>query len=135
MHFYLIVNASKSGYNAGTGGTLLIQLETDDGSSAHNPSGVVLGSATIPNPSANFPEVALSSAPQLTAGNLYHLVFTNIDPNPTANYVSVDELYMYKPLSPMQPTWNSPMATSLNRGPYQQAQSRCRQARIPIMSG
>jgi hypothetical protein len=106
VHFYLIVNASKSGYNAGTGGTVLIRLETDDGSSAHNPSGVVLGSATIPNPSASFPEVALSPAPQLTAGNLYHLVFTNIDPNPTANYVSLDDLYMYSPLSPMQPSYS-----------------------------
>lgn len=104
LHFYLIVNASKSGYNAGTGGTLLIQLETDDGSSAHGPSGVVLGSATIPQPSAAFPVVSLSPAPQVVAGNLYHVVFTNIDPNPTANYVSVDELYMYSPLSPMQPS-------------------------------
>jgi len=105
LHFYLIVNSSKSGYNAGTGGTLLVQLETDDGSSAHNPSGVALGSATIAQPSASFPVVALSPAPQVVAGNLYHVVFTNLDPNPTANYVSVDDLYMYTPLTPMQPAF------------------------------
>ena len=111
--FYLIVNASKSGYNAGTGGTLSIQLETDDGSSAHNPSGVVLGSATIPQPSVTFPVVTLSSAPQVVAGNLYHVVFTNIDPNPTCNYVSVDELYMYNPLNPMQPLFSDTDWTTL----------------------
>jgi Putative Ig domain len=105
IRFYLIVNASKSGYNAGTGGTLLIQLETDDGSTSHNPSGLVLGSATIPNPSVTFPAVVLSPAPHLTAGNLYHVVFTNIDADPTANYVSVDDLYMAHPSTPMQPAF------------------------------
>jgi hypothetical protein len=85
LRFYLIVNASKPGYNAGTGGTLSIQLETDDGIRSHYPSGVVLGSATIPQPSMTFPVVTLSPAPQVIEGNLYHVVFANIDPNPTAN--------------------------------------------------
>lgn len=103
VHFYLIVDGSHAGYNAGTGGTLLIRLETDDGTTAHNPSGKVLGSYKIEHPSNPFPVISLSPAPKVESGQLYHLVFSNVDGNPTENYVSVDDLYMSHPLDPMQP--------------------------------
>ena len=46
VHFFLIVDSSRAGYNSGTGGTLKVQLETDDGSDAHEPSGTALGTYT-----------------------------------------------------------------------------------------
>jgi hypothetical protein len=103
VHFYVITSSSKSGYNAGTGGKLLVRLETDDGTTSHRPSGTSLGSYTIDDPKAGFPAIVLSPAPKLEAGQMYHLVFANTDPSPSTNYVSVDDLYMYHPLSPMQP--------------------------------
>ena len=103
VHFYMISSSAKSGYSAGNGGKVHVQLETDDGTSSHRPSGHVLGSYTISSPIGDFfPSVSLSPAPKLTAGVLYHLVFTNSGYDPSANYVSVDDLYMYHPLNPMQ---------------------------------
>lgn len=117
VHFYLIVNASKPGYNAGNGGMLRVQLETDDGTSNHGPSGTVLGSYTIASPSQPFPVISLSPTPTLKAGELYHLVFSNTASSPSSNYVSVDDLYMYHPLNPMQPlVSNLDCATLLRTG-------------------
>jgi hypothetical protein len=36
-------------------------------------------------------------------GRIYHIVFHNIDPQPTVNYASVDGLYVFSATSPMQP--------------------------------
>lgn len=118
VHFYLIVHGPHAGYNAGTGGTLKVQLETDDGGSAHQPSGNILGTYTIPQPQNPFPVISFSPAPKLQAGNFYHLVFSNIDPNPNANFVSVDNLYMEHPLNPMQPAFsNENVATLIEDSP------------------
>lgn len=114
VHFYLIVHGSHPGYNAGTGGTVKVELETDDGTTNHNPSGTVLGTYSIPQPNNPFPVISFSPAPKLTAGKLYHLVFSNTDPNPNENFVSVDDLYMASPLNPMQPAFsNENLATLL----------------------
>lgn len=114
IHFYLIVDGSHAGYNSGTGGTVKIQLETDDGSSAHQPSGTVLGTYSIPQPQNPFPVISFSPEPKLEAGTLYHLVFSNTDPNPDENFVSVDNLWMQNPLNPMQPSAsNENLATLL----------------------
>ena len=89
-------------YAGGTGGTLLIQLETDDGTSAHLPSGTVLASYSVTNPiqcnnGTSYPNCTnsqrlftLSPTVNLTSGTLYHIVFTDTDPSPTCNWVSVD---------------------------------------------
>jgi hypothetical protein len=117
VHFYLIVNGPHAGYNAGTGGTLKVQLETDDGSSDHSPSGDVLATSTISHPANPFPIIQFSPAPKLQAGTLYHLVFSNTDADPNANFVSVDDLYMHHPLDPMQPdSSNEDLATLLKEG-------------------
>ena len=110
VRFYLITSATKVGYNSGTGGTLSVRLETDDGTSYHRPSGTALGSYSIYHPSQSFPLISLSPAPRLNAGEFYNLVFANTDSNPSANYVSVDDLYMYHPyhpLNPMQPLFSN----------------------------
>jgi hypothetical protein len=115
VRFYVIATSTKAGYSAGNGGNLLVQLETDDGTSSHLPSGTSLGSYSISDPSAGFPTVTLSPAPKLEAGTLYHLVFTNTNSSPSSNYVSLDELYMYHPLSPMQPLFSNVDCATLTR--------------------
>lgn len=104
LHLFLITDGSHAGYDAGNHGELLIQLQTDDGSSAHNPSGTTLASYTINEPNNDFPILSLSSQPTLEEGTLYHIVFTNVGSNPTENYISLDELYMSPSLNPMQPS-------------------------------
>lgn len=117
VHFYLIVDGPHAGYNSGTGGTLKVQLETDDDSSDHGPSGNVLATCTIPHPSNPFPVIKFSPEPSLQAGKLYHLVFSNTDENPTENFVSIDNLYTHHPLNPMQPeSSNENMATLIKEG-------------------
>jgi hypothetical protein len=97
------------GYSAGTGGRIEVTLNADDGTPAHNPSTVVLASYIITNaltlrPSRYFPMLTFAAPPAIIAGQLYHIVCTNIDANPTSNYLSVDALYQQNPLTPGQPT-------------------------------
>lgn len=114
VRFYLIVETTKPGYWGGDGGKLLVQLQTDDGTSSHNPSGVALASYLIsspqagyPSPFASFRNINFSPQPYVQGGKLYHLVFTNVDSDPSVNYVSVDNLYMYHPLPQMQPLFTN----------------------------
>lgn len=108
VRFYIIPD--KAGYAGGTAGQLKVSIETDDGTTAHNPSGRVLASAEIANPLAvtgwqrYFPLVTFSTPPSLTAGDFYHVVFTNINASPSINFFSVDELYYRTATTPTQPT-------------------------------
>jgi len=113
VHFYLIVN--KTGYSGGNGGEVEVDLESDDGSPAHNPSGKVLATYTITNPQAGltgpdsgeygyFPTVTFASPAAVTQGQLYHLVFSNPSANPSVNFVSLDSLWLDLPSTPVQPT-------------------------------
>ena len=121
IRIYLI---DGSGYAGGTGGTLSITVQTDDGSALHAPSGTVLASTSYKpgNPGPNFPAISWSSPASLTAGQLYHIVFKNIDAHPTANFVSIDSLFSYgATLSPQQPRfadadWGQLMSTTGNGG-------------------
>ena len=126
VHFYLITDGPHPGYNAGTGGTLLIQLESDDGTEAHNPSGQVMGSYTITHPSQAFTVINFSPVPSLKAGDLYHLVFSNTDLDQADNFVSVDDLYTNAAPDPAQPTLSNTNFAALQKTPggqwYQLAQ-------------
>ena len=108
VRVYLIMD--HPGYSAGTGGKVLISLQTDDGTDAHNPSGTKLSSVLIPAPFAvaaparYFPLLSFSPAPQVLEGQLYHVVFENTDASPTVNYISVDALYQAARPRPSQPT-------------------------------
>ena len=115
VRFYLITDGPHAGYNAGTGGALLIQLETDDGTDSHNPSGQVMASYTITHPSQAFPDINFSPAPTIQQGNLYHLVFSNTDPNPAANYVSVDDIFTTSGPNPAQPTMSNTNFAALEK--------------------
>lgn len=98
---------SGSGYSDGSGGTLSISVQTDNGSASHAPSGTVLASTTIgpgnPISIGYLPLVSFSSPARLTAGRLYHLVFRNVDPSPTVNFVSVNALFTRAGTTPRQP--------------------------------
>jgi hypothetical protein len=105
---FFIWSFTKAGYQLGTGGTIQIQIQTDDGSTNHHPSGTALATMVYANPVnetvGGFPRLTFPTPPQLSAGQLYHVVFTNIDANPAANWVSLDDSCIFYPYSPMQPT-------------------------------
>jgi hypothetical protein len=108
VRVYLIPD--HTGYAAGTGGTIHVTLNSDDGTSSHHPTSTVLAThlitniLSLPSPSRYFYLVKFSSPPAITAGHLYHLVFKNVDKYPTVNYLSVDDLYHSVPTTPSQPT-------------------------------
>jgi len=91
-----------TGYSLGTGGKILIQVYPDDGSANHYPNfngsvlaegthtpGLVNGAFNTSVSRWNTPVTMTSYAP-LVAGQLYHVVYTNIDPRADINYISVD---------------------------------------------
>lgn len=110
-------NCTYSGYYAGgTGGKIVLQLETDNGSSSHLPSGKVLASHEITNPlecnngTSAYPNCTnsqrlyqFSTSVTLAAGTLYHLVVSNIDSNQSCNWTSTDNLYDAANTSNIQP--------------------------------
>lgn len=93
-------------YSGGTGGEMRVSIQGDR---AGLPSGTAIDSATYTpgNPGgawATFDAVTLSAP--VVRGTLYHVVFENIDPDPVANYISVNELFVYGPtLTPRQPAF------------------------------
>jgi hypothetical protein len=98
------------GYAGGTAGTTQVTLNTDDGTSSHNPTSTVLASYVMGNvlslssPARYFYTVQFSPAPALAAGQLYHMVFKSIDASPSVNFLSVDTLYQIVFPNPYQPT-------------------------------
>src|SRR5450759_5823621 len=65
----------------------------DDGSGF--PSATILATKDIVCPADGLQQYSFTSPPSLTKGEVYHLVHTNIDPNPTVNFVSVNSVYCY----------------------------------------
>ena len=85
--------ANDSGcYAAGNGGVIVIELQSDNGN--HQPSGTVLATATITHPADIFsfttfyPVIKMTA--NLTAGQYYHIVMRNTDPDPAHNWTSFD---------------------------------------------
>lgn len=87
------------GYGGGTGGTMRHTIEAD---SSGIPSGVALATKDVVGPVDDFQLYTFTSPATLTAGNYYHLVFTNVDPSPIVNFVSVDGVFN-RVFSPRQP--------------------------------
>ncbi len=100
-------------YSGGSGGAMRISLQSD---AAGKPSGAILSSVDyVPgNPAGDwehFDSVAFPSPPTVTAGKLYHLVFENTDTEPVANWISVNELYVFgDTLVPRQPAFDDDYA-------------------------
>jgi hypothetical protein len=96
-----------SGYSAGTGGSWVVSIQTDDGSANHYPSGNTIASMkTTTLGGGGFPLFSFASPAQLTAGEVYHVVLTNADANPNTNYVSANALSLETPTSPLQPKYS-----------------------------
>lgn len=102
----------NSGYCGGTGGSLAVTIQSDNGSGLA--SGTVLARTNLTNLSGsygtppggvtNWPVVTFATPATLAAGNLYHVVMWNTDPNPSANFVSIDAIYNNTPIqAPLQP--------------------------------
>ena len=134
IQVFFIWSQLKSGYAAGQGGTIRVDLLADDGTGSHLPTGPVLATLTCSSVlSANdyYPKLPFPYPASLTGGRIYHLVFTNIDPAPAANYVSLDSLWTDAQTSPMQPSLNDYGFATLMRagtGPW-----KLRQGFTPIL--
>lgn len=101
-----IVGPDRVGYGAGTGGSLLIEVREDDGTPEHVPSDVILASVGVEHPESGVHNVYEFPAPAtLEADRLYHVVFTNTDPDPGANFVSLDGLFVYEQQVVWQPAF------------------------------
>jgi len=96
IRIYII--KGKPGYSGGTGGSLQIDLRPDNGSTDHRPATETLASMTV-SPEDGFPRYAFPSPATVVAGQLYHVVFTNVDPSPTVNFVSVNALHVSPPIT------------------------------------
>ena len=125
-----IIGPTHPGYGAGTGGTWEVTVQTDDGTASHAPSGTVLATTSF-TPVDDFPVIAWSAPASLTAGQLYHVVFRNVDPDPTVNYASLDGIFMYQPTVPRQAAfsdvdWGQPLRSG--SGPWSD-----RANTVPIM--
>ena len=101
-----------SGYSAGNGGTIRVSIQAD---SSGKPSGTILSSLTFDpgNPGGNWEvwtRLAFANAAALTAGQLYHVVFDNVAPSPTSNYISLNILYYWGGSTPRQPTMSDDFA-------------------------
>ncbi len=94
MHWYVIGLAedTSGSYAKGTGGTVRTTIQTNN---AGNPSGVILATQDTVMLSVDGSNVTttFSAPPLLTAGTIYHIVRTNVDASPTANYVSEDATF------------------------------------------
>ena len=103
---YLITALSPPGYASGTGGTLVLQVRTDDGTINHFPTSTILASVSLPNAlnKPAFSPFTFSSPPSLSQGTIYHLVWSNSDGNPSQNYVSLDLVDGLTGPVPPQPT-------------------------------
>ena len=105
---YLIWSFKRQGYHAGTGGTLDVELQEDDGTPRHAPSGRVLARqvrrlALMATSDRYYPLLVFDRSPRLAAGKLYHLVFSNVDPDPEGNFVSLNALFLKTGAAPLQP--------------------------------
>ena len=93
---------SGAGYAAGNGGKISVRITADDGSSGHLPNltaaplgtgvyepGLVLGRHIF---SSFSDTVKLSALAPVRAGNLYHVVYENLAPNPSSDYIGVNHM-------------------------------------------
>jgi len=100
-------------YSGGNGGTIRVSIQTDNGGV---PSGIILASTTFSpgNPSGNWEVWPLETFPTsatLTAGQVYEIVFDNVDPAPNTNWISINALWTTGPVqTPRQPMFSDDYA-------------------------
>jgi len=76
----------NNSYSVGNGGLITIEIQEDDGTDGHEPTGVALARSApyipmdIDGGSTGYPVIELLSKAQLQAGKLYHIVYINSNP-------------------------------------------------------
>jgi hypothetical protein len=92
---YVITNRNgRTGYSGGDGGRLRVALRADSGRRPHVPVGRPLTAAMVrPSRRGFWPLIRFRRPARIKAGRLYHVVFSNVDPDPERNYVSINALY------------------------------------------
>ena len=96
-----------SGYSAGTGGRIRITVLPDDGSDKHLP--VLNGSPLAQthftpglnprSPQSLLDDITFEQNPRpLVPGELYHVVLENVDPQPSTNFISVNNVLVPRPI-------------------------------------
>ncbi len=106
LRLYFIDNATRTGYASGTGGKIRVQIAPDDGTGKPDEARMFPGKFDaefgLTNGRYEGPDrrgfvrnklLGLWTFDQpipLVAGQTYHIVFKNIDPNPAANYIGID---------------------------------------------
>ncbi len=106
---FIIWSFRKAGYHGGTGGILKVEIQADDGTEAHAPSGRVLASSVqrlyiVPASDQFYPLITFDRKPLLVPGTIYHAVFSNPHPQGSVNYVSVNAILTREADRPVQPT-------------------------------
>lgn len=101
-----VIGDGRWGYAGGNGGTLRITVRPDDRTKRHFPSRTVLATRDVVHPaSGTRNEYSFPSPARLRRGRLYHIVFTNIDPSPRVNFVSLDGLFVFDEQTRWQPAF------------------------------
>jgi len=105
---FLIWSFAREGYHAGTGGTLRVELQEDDGTPLHAPSGRPLAISVRPMTLSRaaqgfFPLLGFDRKVVVKAGSLYHLVYTNSDDQPGENFLSVNAIFTKSGAGRVQP--------------------------------
>jgi hypothetical protein len=95
VRVYVIKNVNgRSGYSEGNGGSMRVALQADGGAGRHIPVGRHLAATTFrPADHGFWPLVRFDKPAHVQAGRLYHVVFTNVDRDPSSNFVSINALY------------------------------------------
>jgi hypothetical protein len=122
-------------YSVGNGGTLRIELRTDDGTPNHLPSNIVLASfehavnadqltrkadpifGILDSGGTSFNKIYFSNPANLTAGQLYHIVFTNTSPQSASNWYSMDCIYNHSTVTPVQAAYSDTDLAVVTHGP------------------
>lgn len=90
ISWYQKADGASGSYSKGTGGTIKVEAQSDNG--AGKPSGSVLATKSLATGVTELVVTHTFVSPfDETAGQLYHYVFSNTDASPTLNYVSEDD--------------------------------------------
>ncbi|MFT3802073.1 MAG: hypothetical protein QM766_12725 [Burkholderiaceae bacterium] len=101
IRIYTPVGAPEGGYAGGNGGTLKISVYPDDGQFMHAPNRSVkplttvsyrpgMTHGTYAEARSMFPLISFPPGAPLVAGKLYHLVYEQVDPQPSVNFANVN---------------------------------------------
>lgn len=103
---------SGTGYSLGTGGTIRLEIQSDDGTALHGPSGSILAQKDLtPGNSTQVGQWDLTTPLPVTAGQLLHFVYRNVDASPTANYIAINGVELHN-----APAQHQPYIDNLSRG-------------------